>query len=362
MYTAGALAIIGMAGLALDLGLAYLTKTRLQNAVDAAALEGAKSLSDGLSAANASIKALATLELNYDLPNSVTPVFETSATQSPFVAGTTPADFFRATVTGLPSTIFLTKAFGVGDEASIGASAMAGPEPVGGKICGAIPIALCGSNTDPDCADGSCFGITPNAGGEVELKDESTNPGNYGLVELSCGMGANCIKKGMAGGEETCFTEGGTIASQPGEANGGVTGLNARFSENITPSLPSSEYPTDVVTTNLLAPAATIMHDAYLALIANPVSWNKPGGKPKRREVIAPVVDCSSMGPGHSSPATIIGAACLFLTREVEDGGSSPYKFSIFGQLIGECHVESGTPDPDGPGERIVLYATSAES
>ncbi|MGA1640695.1 MAG: Tad domain-containing protein, partial [Steroidobacteraceae bacterium] len=44
IIVAGLLAILAMAGLALDGGHLFLNKTRLQNMVDAAALAGAKSL------------------------------------------------------------------------------------------------------------------------------------------------------------------------------------------------------------------------------------------------------------------------------------------------------------------------------
>jgi Flp pilus assembly protein TadG len=44
LVVVGLVALLAMAGLALDSGHAMLNKTRLQNAVDAAALSGAKEL------------------------------------------------------------------------------------------------------------------------------------------------------------------------------------------------------------------------------------------------------------------------------------------------------------------------------
>ncbi|MFP5305808.1 MAG: TadE/TadG family type IV pilus assembly protein, partial [Gammaproteobacteria bacterium] len=64
LVTIGALALLGMAGLALDMGMAYIAKSRLQNAVDAAALDGAKVLNDTGSVSAATTAALATFSTN----------------------------------------------------------------------------------------------------------------------------------------------------------------------------------------------------------------------------------------------------------------------------------------------------------
>ena len=60
----GLVVIIGMAGLALDLGHAYVNKTRLQNALDAAALSGAKNLLSTKDTDQATNAAIETFNLN----------------------------------------------------------------------------------------------------------------------------------------------------------------------------------------------------------------------------------------------------------------------------------------------------------
>ena len=64
LVTVGALALIGMAGLALDLGVTYIAKSRVQNALDAAALRGAKVLNKTRSASLATTAAQADFAAN----------------------------------------------------------------------------------------------------------------------------------------------------------------------------------------------------------------------------------------------------------------------------------------------------------
>ena len=55
MVVIGLIVLLGFAGLVIDGGSLYMTKSRLQNAADAAALAGAQSLPDGGTAANIAV-------------------------------------------------------------------------------------------------------------------------------------------------------------------------------------------------------------------------------------------------------------------------------------------------------------------
>ncbi|MFZ2406414.1 MAG: Tad domain-containing protein, partial [Methylobacter sp.] len=57
-------ALLAMAGLALDMGHGYLNKTRLQNALDAAALSGAKTLDETTDTAKATTAAQTAFTMN----------------------------------------------------------------------------------------------------------------------------------------------------------------------------------------------------------------------------------------------------------------------------------------------------------
>ena len=362
IYVASALTVFGMAGLALDLGMAYIAKTRLQNAVDAAALDAAKTLDNGLTVADATTNATSTFTTNaagVDT-SSASLSIETSSTYTPFTAGSTPAHYVRVTIANALVRTYLINIFRGTTTLPMGASAVAGPEPTGGTICGAIPLALCGTdNGDTNCTDGNgCYGIPLEVTGEVRLKDSALSPGNYGLVQFGA-PGAAALRIGMAGGGENCFDDGGTINTQTGSATGPSEGLNTRFNEN-TPPLDLDDYPGDRVTTGgtISFPIPTTNYATYSTLLATHV-WNNPGGQPKRRVALSPIVDCSTLPLGSSAPANVIGSACIFLTRHVESGGI--YKHNVFVEFIDSCRSEGGEPDLDGPGKAIVLYQSTVQ-
>ncbi|MGH8589709.1 MAG: pilus assembly protein TadG-related protein, partial [Gammaproteobacteria bacterium] len=146
LVAVGMLAIIGMAGLALQSGHLFVNKTHLQNALDAAALSAAKTLKAGASVGTAGAAGRNVFEehvapesgdstfLEREMrDSSYTLAFEFSATLDPFNGGATeastpPATFVRAKVTGLSMDTWLANVLpGIGDEQDIGGTAVAGP-------------------------------------------------------------------------------------------------------------------------------------------------------------------------------------------------------------------------------------------
>ncbi|MEQ1438727.1 TadE/TadG family type IV pilus assembly protein [Fontimonas sp. SYSU GA230001] len=356
LVTVSALALIAMAGLALDLGVAYVAKSRLQNALDAAALSGAKILNDTRSVSLATTAAQTDFAANMG-SISVTVAVSTSPTLTPFASGPNPR-FLRVSVAALPVALRLVSALpGIGDTLNVAGSAVAGPIPLGGTICSALPVALCGTNNDTDCSDGACYGYTAGAANEIEFKGDNTSlkSGNYGLVELSCGTGASCVRSGMAGGEEYCFTIGGTLVTEPGVKQGPTSqGLDTRFGIYAGPTS-AAQYPPDVVTAN----SPVIFYNTYLSLLSSGV-WNYPSppGRPQRRVVTVPVINCSTPVTGRST-VPLLGGACVFLTRPVSSSGS------IYGQLITACEADGSVPtnpDPASPYYKIILYRDPASS
>lgn len=346
IFTVALAAVVGMVGLVLDIGLAYLAKTRLQNALDAAALSGAKAIFNG-GAALATTEATATFNANMNMPG-ITPLVETSPTLDPFVAGGANPRFVRVSVAALTVPLRLARALpGVGESLDVAGTAVAGPISLGGRICGAIPVMLCGTPGDSDCSDGACFGIG-NLGAEVETTfsgDNSTlTTGNYGFITLNCGTGAACLRQALAGGEDICFDEGGMVSTEPGAMTGPAEqGLNTRFGQ-YGGGLSATQYPPDRVT------ASVIYYNDYRTRQGNPSSWDVPNGVPGRREVLVPIGDCS-VGINGRTDVQILGAACAFLTRPAN--GSE-----IRGQLIPTCRATGSVPpnpNPNGP-QKIVLY------
>lgn len=330
-YMVGLVAVIGMAGFALDLGLMMLTMTRLQNALDAAALDGARELFlSGGSTSEAEAAAHATFAAN--IAGAVVPTVTFSPTQSPFTAGGLDPRFVLVAVDAWPVTTYLSQIVGLAAAYELEASAMAGPMPIS-QSCGA-PMGLCGDpgSADSDCADGNgCFGISV---GEITLHDDATGPGNYGMLQMGSGFAG--VANGMAGGESLCVEAGESIATQPGMGNNIRFPTNTRFAQYQGNWNDPAQYPGDVVTT------APLVYTAYELLLQTGPHGN-PAGVPRRRTMLMPVIDCTGVSGMTNVP--VLGHACMFLTRPVPTSG--PTAGTVYAQIIDECLGEGGVPDPD---------------
>lgn len=349
LFTIGTLAIVAVAGLALDMGLAYLARSRLQNALDAAALSGAKSLNIHSNPSLAVAAANAAYALNQSgLVDTVTPVVELSPTLSPFNPGGLNPKFVRVTVSAMPSPLNFARVLpGMGDFINVGGVAVAGPIPLG-TICNAIPLALCGTAGDDDCSDGACFGLGP---GEMEIKGDNTSlgPGNYGLVVLGC-SGANCVRENMAGSGDFCFSETGTVTTEPGASAGPTAqGLNTRFAMYQGP-VTEAEFPGDVVTRYL----PPLTYALYKIALGTPAAWDNPPpqGVAERRVAVSPIIDCDPPINGRRNVA-VLGAACVFLTKPVSSGNGT-----VYAEIAPGCMASGSVPETPGESSAytIVLY------
>lgn len=349
LYTVGLIAVIGMAGFALDLGRAYLSKTQLQNAVDAAALDGAKVLfitSGGTSLA----RTAAQNSLNENI-NGATAVITFSSTW-PFGAEGLSPKYIKVKVDSLVVTATLSAVFLGANTFSVAGEAVAGPLPLGGKTCGA-PVGVCGTAgaADQDCSDGNgCFGLTS---GEISLKDDPTGPGNYGLMDM--GSGAGAVADAMAGTTQFCAAPGDTKQTQPGNATATTSNaLNTRFGAGRGSYSSATAYPPDVVT---LSP---LTYSAY-KLVLQSGAWDHPGGVARRRTILIPVIDCSTVK--GKSTAKVLAMSCMFLTRQVPTSG--PTNGTVYAEMISDpCVSDGGDPtnDPKSTAARIVLYQSGAQS
>jgi hypothetical protein len=401
LVAVGMLAIIGMAGLALQSGHLFVNKTHLQNSLDAAALSAAKTLNNGGTVVQAEADGLAAFQqhlpaaagastfLQRELQAAgVTPSFEFSATLNPFTPGATevdvpPATFVRAGVTGFSMDTWLADVLpGVGDEQDIAGTAVAGPAPIdttpGNRVCDIAPIMMCGdaADTDTDCSDGACYGYHPAANEEISLKTHSGNyngewevgPGNYQLIRLGC-PGGDCVRENLAGGYSGCL-EGETVPTQPGNQVGPVSqGFNTRFGI-YQGGMSSTDYPPDTVTYSQPAGAdtnpdpaigtCTFCYDGYVIRQNNEQYEHQPmpdgDGVPERRVMAVPIGDCTGTTNGQGDVA-VLGLGCFFMTRPATHAGNTQ---EIFGQLIGDCRADgpiATTPPPAGGLlYKIVLY------
>lgn len=361
----GMLILIGIAGLALDMGHAFLNRTRLQNALDAAALSGAVTLDRQRDTVQASADALNTFNLNaaLDMDNpGLLPVIEFSDTLIPFVPGGLDPRYVRVTVDSFQEPMWFAQVLpGVGTTKDVGGSAVAGPSPSLDEICDIAPIMLCGDpSADTDCGDGDCFGYTfdPTSAEETVLKtgsgsDWEVGPGNFQLIRLDDSKGGADVRENLAGSFENCIRSTEPIETEPGNTVGPVAqGINTRFGIYNGPFNQDDRdiYKPDLVS-DLHAP--DYYYSDYKAAYDS-TSYDNPDGEAERRVVAVPIGDCNGTVNGQGS-VPILGLGCFYLTRPAEQNGDQ----RIYGQFVSGCKA-SGVPGPDpvtGPGPYIIqLY------
>jgi hypothetical protein len=366
------LALIGIAGLAIDTAHVLLNKSRLQSALDAAALAAAKVLDQTASTTKAGTAANSVFTLNVaQYPELQTAVgsglaltLQYSSTLNPFNAGTTPALFVRASITGFPTAMSLASVLGV-TSINVAGSAVAGPSPPLQDVCNIVPILMCGTAG----AGGPLYGYSANQVlGLNQVAGTSSaglGPGNYNLLALN-GTGAATVRTNFAGDYAACASIGNPVTTEPGVAAGPVSqGWNTRFNQYQGPVSPA-QYPPDVInsaahqtsltgdtTTGIKQGGTTITGPNGVggaganALTFNWTNYNalEPSGpydtQPlpspgtaafQRRVVAAPIGDCSTAVNGRGS-VNVLGFGCLFLLQAVSQGG----KQVLYAQVLKSC-------------------------
>ena len=386
----GLLALVAMAGLALDSGHMILNKARLQNTVDASALAAAKVLDATASEDQATAAARGVFDLNAANHAELGRVLsgaditvQYSNTLNPFAPGTTPANYVRVIANDFTMWTSFTTLVGFNDS-RVAASAVAGPSaPVGttegNEACDLAPMLVC---ADPAAGAENDWGYSRDDVTTLKLAagDESdVGPGNFHLVRLG-GPGANIVRQNLAGGYEQCLDPGENVETEPGVENGPVSqGLNTRFGQ-YQGGMNQSTYPPDTVTTATSPPLAlasdgstvifrggepvdsindvSFSFDDYTSRQASG-QFDFANGVPLRRVLAVPFVDCSGFNPGQSS-LPLVGLGCFFLLQPVQQGGpgGGGNDSNIFAEFIGECGA-GGTPGPapnPNPTENTGIY------
>ena len=386
------LGLLAMEGLALDGGHMLLNKTRLQNAVDAAALTAAKTLTmtgDTLQATAAATGIIAgnladngNEELGNAVSSGAVPVtVQFSSTLSPFAPGTAPELYVRVRVANVPLNTFLLGV--VGFDKFVTASAVSGPSVgsaigAGAPTCDIAPMMVCGDSSqhNPEADPPQIYGYTL---GEVQVlktssssaSDWEVGPGNFQLIRLGSGQGGADVREGMAGGYTGCVSGDAGIQTEPGNTVGPVVqGLNTRFGQYSGP-ISAGDYPPDVITTENTLPitpgvttAADLNYDhqMYLADLAAERYDYAPvedGGTGVfgRRVLAVPIGDCTGTTSGQGS-VPLLGYGCFFLLQTVAQKGNES---EVYGQFIENCSAEiipgpSPVPPTTSTLYEIILY------
>jgi hypothetical protein len=363
LVVVGMLALIAIAGLAIDSAHVLLNKSRLQSALDAAALAAAKVLDQTASTAKATTAAGSVFTLNLAqypelqsaVGGGVSLTTEYSSTLNPFSAGTTPAAFVRTSITGFRTAMSLVSVLGI-SSISVAGNAVAGPSPAVVQECNVIPVYVCGNST---AGANGLYGYQANQVTALNQQSGAAiGPGNFGYLALG-GNGAATLRTTMAGNSTTCATIGGSVSTEPGVASGPVSqGFNTRFNIYKGP-VSAAQYPPDVINsaahqTNLSMDAnGNAVQAGQIVTTGSQLTFNYaddqalvaagtydtqplPTGTAAfgRRVMAAPVGDCSGFANGKST-VTVNGFICVFLLQALTGGGKDP----IFGEVIGKCEA-----------------------
>lgn len=409
-------AILLMGALALDGSHMLLNKTRLQNAVDAAALSGAKTLQASFGSPTGSTlareAALDTLarnavaEGNHELGDAIgttaaavggyAVVTFSDSVYGPFSsAGPVDATYVRVSVPNYPLTGFLwsvAQVFGGGGlgNKAVAAIATAGPSP-SASPCKIEPIMVCGDPTkDPATNGGSSYWGYSYGDLEV-LKSAAGNepaigPGNFQMLRLDGASGGADLRSALAGGIQKCNVVGDEVGTEPGNSVGPVAqGLNTRFGEYNGPGMNATDYPPDWVTTydspkltyddatgqilqqgqqvtssggDLTAGGASLydINDWKDDSAACAVSGSC-GGAYERRMLNIVIGNCDGESGGQVD-VPVLDFGCFFMLQTVEQKGTEA---QVFGQFVKECEgdgVAGPVPTKDEGPVIIQLYKT----
>jgi Flp pilus assembly protein TadG len=373
LVVVGMLAFIAMAGLALDSAHVLLNKSRLQSALDAAALAGAKKYDLTTSTTLASGEASANFTTNLvPFPElqraNVTLVTEFSTTLSPFTPGAA-GPYVRTKVNGFITQMSLVTVLGV-NTMNVAGSAVAGPSPPLVSACNIVPIFIC-ANTATGTAPLFNYSVGQVVGLNLSAGTPSTiGPGNYGLLSLG-GPGGSIVRTNLAGDYANCASVSSTVPTQPGVQAGPVAqGINTRF-DQYSAGLSSTQYPpdpifsaahqtsltqnangdimegaTDITTiTPASSQAASLSFNFgnYSSTPATSDGLTVPPAVPQRRVLAVPLGDCTGLANGRNT-VDIKGFACVFLLQAV---GTGAVNNTIYAQITSGCDA-NGRPGVGG--------------
>jgi len=238
--------LVGFAGLALDGGRLYVTKTELQNAADACALAASLELTGAPSIptsqfpiADAAGKLVATRNLvgfqgSNIAAGDVTVEFGTSLNAGAWVAAAaaTPASrYVRCTIVENGITPWFMQVLGFGDQ-TVSALATATLAP-SQNVCTTIPIGLCSAGSAPT------YGLVPGQWYNGGLNNADSLTGSFNWIDFSPPAGGASELSAALFGSGACTVAPGTSVGATGAISSLRTAWNSRFGV-YHPSVPST--------------------------------------------------------------------------------------------------------------------------
>jgi hypothetical protein len=365
--------LVGMIGLALDLGQMFVNKTELQNAADACALAAARELdgnADALTRADAAgvlvgtqnlvgfqktAVALTAADISYSEQLSPNSTYKTSAASSAGEAKE--ARFAMCQVKRSNIKMWFMGVRGFGDQ-TVAAYAVATLAP--SQTTCAIPIGLCEANSSPPM-----FGLVPGKwyGGKFSAGTPGST-GSYDWIDFNPnnGGGANELKDLLAGPGQCELPPVGTPVGEQGQIASLTDAWNTRFGiykgaykisdiATIPPDFSGVAY-TKVGVGNVVATTwpNTAPENAYSGTPSSGTTTNYqsaktartpyqsddpagvvPGGGTsiasqselaqygaQRRVALVPVVNCSDLANTNPQPVQLQGYACVLMLSPIK--------------------------------------------
>lgn len=412
LVTVALFTLLGFTALALDGGYLLLNKTRLQDAVDSAALSGAETLDKGgthqqaVDAVEATLSSIFQGEgfnrVNIDLDalsDAVTVEFSFNAVPFEPVNDET-AKYIRVELTQVPVDQFFSQL--LVDTWQVRASAVAGASPTIQDPCQVIPLMMCVNDANPpsfdSIPDDYDYGFNPsdeNERGDVIVIKVPNNktpvgPGNFLAVDLGV-SGADGYRDGLAGAltDASCISPGEDITTETGNMIGPTaSGLNTRFGDYKSPMKEPVSAPADDGSDAFYSDCAVPSLDPVVfkdsdfssttgsTILTNATLLNQlqsypdyasldslystdPGTAyclPKRRMVKVPVGNCSGTNQGKTTIPSM-GTACMYLSQLVTGQGNDQF---IVAEFVKNCTADGvGNSNLNNGPYRLVLFKDS---
>lgn len=364
VVTIGMVAMLAMAGLALDMGEVYINKTRLQNALDAAALSAAKELvlqPDNTVAAT--LKARETFVLNQDEGNEQLADIAQVEVQTEFSETLVPwtpnsgANFVRVWVDTFSLQSYLVSLVGIDDKPVV-ASATAGP--AAGLCPNTFPLMACGWAAEDHENGGEENNWGYQDGDQVILKyhagdcpedpsednpDPCNGPGNFNIMDV--GSGAAAVRAAICGdGNYDCIQQGDFVDTQPGNIVGPVgDAVNAMFADWHGAVTPENCPADDNTTQYFFDQGVPPFFDDYASVPNN-----------GRRVVPIPVGRCIEDEAGKKE-MEMLGTLCFLITQKATHEGITQLVHGEFLDVdeqacLARSHI---APDPDVGGGPVII-------
>ena len=290
------LSILLAVGLGVDISRFYLTKTELQNAVDASALAAVSALNGNAGgvteAANRAVKNMNKYSFNktgvaFPRANVLFAVNLNGPYMSEGAAKASPTNIRFVQVTTPPSAVNVSFAIPVlGKSKNLTATATAGFSVPLNVFCNWIPLSVI--DYDIPMVPGQTYTMRSGPGGHV-------SPGNYQILAVA-GSGGKDVREGLGKGVDLCAEPGAVyeVDTKPGVTSGPVRqGLNTRFDDYQGGQVDPVSMPPD---SNI---KENITHDQYAN--GSPTQAPNHTPVPGRRVVIIPIVKYDEYDQGRNT-------------------------------------------------------------